>query len=56
LVTTLEQDIIPTNIAIQLDNDPINMSSKRQAWFGQFWTLKWFMGYGWLLDLAKGLC
>jgi len=37
LVNQLGQDIIPTNIVIKLDNDPINMSSKGQASFGQFW-------------------
>jgi len=37
LVNKLGQDIIPTNIVIKLDNDPINMISIGQALFGQFW-------------------
>ena len=31
LVNKLGQDIIPTNIVIKLDNDPINMISKEKA-------------------------
>ena len=31
MVNKLGQDIIPTNIDIKLDNDPINMISKGQA-------------------------
>jgi len=31
LVNKLVQDVIPTNIVIKLDNDPINMVSKGQA-------------------------
>jgi len=31
LVNKLGQDILPTNIVIKLDNDPINMVFKGQA-------------------------
>jgi len=31
LVNKLVQDVIPTNIVIKLDNDPITMVSKGQA-------------------------